>query len=107
VTGLPLTKRVFFKTLLQKGNRVQVPKLVRWEFKMEPAQALRVTVKPQEFVSSESFYAKMGADGRIKVPWLVLDLLRKRAEGGVSLTGQVLEVWIAPAEPSSGAVAKQ
>jgi hypothetical protein len=101
VTGLPLAGEVSFKTLLQKGNRVQVPRLVRWEFKMEPTQLLRVTVKPEEFYHSESFYAKMGRDGRIMVPWLVLDLLQKRAEGGESLTGQVLEVRIAPAEHSS------
>jgi hypothetical protein len=30
--------------VLQKGNRVQVPKLVRWEFKMEPGQVLKIEV---------------------------------------------------------------
>jgi len=34
--NLPLTEKVKFKTLLQHGNRIQVPKLVRWQFKMEP-----------------------------------------------------------------------
>jgi hypothetical protein len=98
VIALPLTKAVSFKTLLQKGNRVQVPKLVRWEFKMETTQVLRVTVKLSESWDSESFYARMGKDGRITVPWLVLDLLKKRADEGKSLTGHVLEVKIEPAE---------
>ena len=31
---MPLTERVKFKTVLQKGNRVQLPKLVRWEYKL-------------------------------------------------------------------------
>jgi hypothetical protein len=100
VIALPLTKAVSFKTLLQKGNRVQVPKLVRWQFKMEATQVLEVTVSVSAKYSaiSESFYARMGKDGRITVPWLVLDLLKKRADEGKSLTGHVLEVKIEPAE---------
>jgi hypothetical protein len=100
VIGLPLTEPVRFKTLLQKGNRVQVPKLVRWQFKMGTAQVLWVTVcvSAKYSIVEESFYARMGKDGRITVPWLVLDLLKKRADEGDSLTGHVLEVKIAPAE---------
>jgi hypothetical protein len=43
----------------------------------------------------------MGADGRITVPWLALSLLQERVNAGKSLTGQVLEVKIEPAERSS------
>jgi hypothetical protein len=42
--GMPPTQKVSFKTVLQKGNRVQVPKLVRWQFKMDTQQVLKVTV---------------------------------------------------------------
>jgi hypothetical protein len=41
---VPLTERVSFKAVLQKGNRVQVPKLVRWRFKLETSQVLKATV---------------------------------------------------------------
>jgi hypothetical protein len=41
---LPLDQRVVFKTMLQKQNRLQVPKLVRWEYKLESSEVLRVTV---------------------------------------------------------------
>ena len=105
--SLPLTEAVSFKTLLQKGNRVQVPKLVRWQFKMETTQVLKVTVKPSESFESESFYARMSGDGRITVPWLALVLLQKRANAGKSLTGYVLEVKIEPAERSSRSMTKQ
>jgi len=37
---MPLTEKVTFKTLLQKGNRLQVPELIRWQFKMESNQIL-------------------------------------------------------------------
>ena len=108
--SLPLTEAVSFKTLLQKGNRVQVPKLVRWQFKMETTQVLKVTVKVEtsEFSSVlESFYARMGGDVRFTVPWLALVLLQKRANAGKSLVGYVLEVTIEPAEGSGRSMTKQ
>ena len=40
---LPLTQRVSFKTVLQKQNRLQVPKPVRWQHKLESSEVLRVT----------------------------------------------------------------
>lgn len=97
---MPLTEAVEFKTRLQKGNRVQVPRLVRWRFKLEPSEVLRITVTVglRWSNASESFYGRMGKDGRITVPLLVLDLLEKKADTGEGLTGQVLEVRIAPAE---------
>ena len=101
---------VSFKALLQKGNRVQVPKLVRWEFKLEPAQVLRVSVKVEtsQFASVlESFYGRISRDGRITVPLLTLVLLRQRGKIDVDLVGRVFEVKIEPAEGSSRSVMKQ
>jgi hypothetical protein len=106
---VPLAEAVSFKTLLQRGNRVQVPRLVRWQFKLEPEQVLRVTVevKVSEYASaSERFFGRMSGDGRITVPKLVLALLRKRAKGSKSLAGHVFEVTIQPAEGSSRSTAE-
>jgi hypothetical protein len=46
-TVMPLTEKITFKTTLQKGNRIQVPKLIRWQFKLEPTQTLKVGVIAQ------------------------------------------------------------
>jgi hypothetical protein len=108
--GLPLTGVVSFNALLQKGNRVQVPKLVRWQFKLEATQVLRVTVKVEtsHFTSaSESFYARMSRDGRITVPLLTLALLQKRRDMDEGLVGCVFEVKIEPAEGSNRSIVKQ
>ena len=87
---MPLTQKVSFKTVLQKGNRVQVPKVVRWQFKMESEQVLKVTVNALNVWSGwETFYARMGKDGRITLPKLTRELLRGREQ---SLTGYVMEV---------------
>jgi hypothetical protein len=44
---MPLTVKVTFETLLEKGNRLQIPKLIQWQFKMEQNQVLRVGVSPK------------------------------------------------------------
>lgn len=95
---MPLVGSVSFKAVLQRGNRFQVPKLVRWEFKLEPAQVLKVKVTPVgAHGESESFYGRMTSGGRITVPKLALDLLEKRTVGGKSLVGYVMDVQLQPA----------
>jgi bifunctional DNA-binding transcriptional regulator/antitoxin component of YhaV-PrlF toxin-antitoxin module len=78
---MPLTQKVSFKTVLQRGNRVQVPKLVRWQFKMDTEQVLKVAVNAVKVWSGgQFFYAKMGKDGRISLPKLQRELLRGRKQ---------------------------
>jgi len=56
---VPLTERVSFKTRLQKGNRFQVSKYVRWRYKLESDQTLQVTVSIIEIWSaSQVFFCK-------------------------------------------------
>ena len=93
---MPLTRKVSFKTVLQKGNRVQVPKALRWQFKMDTEQVLKVSVHAVNVWSGwEIFYAKMGRDGRITIPKLQRELLRDKEK---SLAGYVMEVILEPAE---------
>jgi hypothetical protein len=74
---MPLTRRVTFRALLQGGNRVQVPKLIRWEFKMATDQTLNVGLHCLSTWSGyQSFFARMGKDGRIFIPKLVLASFR-------------------------------
>ena len=57
---LHLTEFVGFKVKFQGGNRVQVPRLIRWQFKLESPQVLRVKVKlVGAIVSLEEFFARM------------------------------------------------
>jgi hypothetical protein len=92
---LPLTRAVEFKAVLQKGNRFQVPRLVRWEFKLEPDQVLRVRVESAEGYYREYFFGRMTRDGRIKVPKITLGLLQDKFDVK-SLVGCVLYVQLAP-----------
>jgi DNA-binding transcriptional regulator/RsmH inhibitor MraZ len=76
---MPLTVRVNFVTVLEKGNRLQVPKLIRWQFKMEHPQVLSVRVSLKRLLGvNDCFYAKMDKQGRILVPKLTLALVAMR-----------------------------
>jgi hypothetical protein len=92
---LPLSRRVNFKTALKKRNLLQVPKIIRCKFKMETNEVLKVTVNVAGlFANTEIFWAKMGKDGRIEVPNLLLALLKHDEP---SLEGSVMEVTLEPA----------
>ena len=95
---MSLTEAVSFKTVLQRENRVQVPRQIRWHYKLEPTQVLKVTVDAiGSFSAIESFYATMRNDGRITITELTLKLLQNRTREKQSLTGAVMEVCLEPA----------
>jgi len=95
---VPLTERMDFKATLQKGNRVQLPKLVRWRFKLETSQILKVTVTAVNvFGGWETFYGKMDKSGRLTIPKLALKQIQSRRRELQSLTGTIMEVRVEPA----------
>ena len=85
-----------FKAVLQRGNRVQVPRLLRWQYRMESSQVLSVEVRNMESFGTEKFLGRMLKDGRLTIPKLTLELLGGGEES--SLVGAVLEVTLEPAE---------
>ena len=90
-----LTEKVSFKTVLQRGNRLQVPRLVRWRFKMDSEQVLKVGVTAVDLWTGwQSFYARMGRDGRITIPKLTRELLQGEKR---NLAGYILDVTLEPA----------
>ena len=94
---LPLTERVEFQTALQRGNRVQVPKLVRWKFKLESNQVLKVAVLATGVIGGwETFYACMDKSGRITVPKMIQNELLKTAPFSQNLIGTAMRVRLAP-----------
>jgi bifunctional DNA-binding transcriptional regulator/antitoxin component of YhaV-PrlF toxin-antitoxin module len=61
---------------MQRGGRFQVPKLIRWEFKLESTQFLDVSVRfDGSWRTLQRFFAQMRKDGRITIPKLVQQLL--------------------------------
>ena len=93
---MPLTIKVSFETVLEKGKRVQIPKLIRWQFKMEQNQVLRVRVSPRHLWGrSECFYARMDKQGRILIPRLTLALMANKENP--NLEGYVFDVSLEPA----------
>ena len=90
---MPLTEKVTFKRPLECCNKVQIPKVIRWQFKLEPDQVLHVGIhglgRDWEF-----FYARMGKDGRIFIPKAVLFEAHGKIE---NLAGYLVEITLEPA----------
>jgi len=71
--------------------------LVRWQFKLEPSQVLKVEVRVVGMVGTrEDFLARMSRDGRITVPKLIAELLTD--EDQENLVGYVFEITLEPVE---------
>jgi hypothetical protein len=86
---MPLTKKVTFQSTIQKNNKIQTPKLIRWQFKLEPDQVLRIGINAVDSGRGwQFFYAKMMKDGRIRIPRLTLLILQGQKP---SLTGYLLD----------------
>jgi hypothetical protein len=91
---MPLTRKVTFNKKLEKGQRVQIPMMIRWEFKMEPDQVLKVGITfPNKFKGWQFFYAKMEKAGKIFIPKMILAPWQEEKN---DLAGLVAEVTIEP-----------
>jgi bifunctional DNA-binding transcriptional regulator/antitoxin component of YhaV-PrlF toxin-antitoxin module len=72
---VPSTKSVEFLARLQVQNRIQIPVEIRQRFKLEPGKFFKAEVQPVEDVIDETFYAKLKPDGRITIPWEIVQVL--------------------------------
>ena len=72
---------------------MQVPKIIRLQFKLEPNQVLRVEIGGLGG-RSIIFYAGMGKDGRIFIPKAVLFAAHGKEE---NLAGQLVDISLEPA----------
>jgi len=95
---LPLTQVVEFKTRLQKGNRIQVPRLIRWQFKLEPDQVLKIEISSAScfVMGRETFYGQMNKDGRITIPYLTREIIRKHLRDQSTINNILLQVRLNP-----------
>ena len=91
---MPLTSKVSFKRILEKGNRVQVPKKIRWQFKLDPNQILKVGFSvPDQFRGWQFFYAKMENAGKIFIPKEILSIWLDEKN---NLPGCIVEITLEP-----------
>ncbi len=84
---LRLKEKVSFLARLQVENRIQIPVEVRWRYKLEPGQILRLEIYPMNGFNSEEFFARLQLGGRINVPWEAVWALELKH-------GEMLRVWL-------------
>ena len=93
---MPLTTKVSFETLLEIGNKLQIPKLIQGQFTIEQNQVLKVSVAPKRLCGgSKCFYAKMDKQGRILIPKLTLSMMANKENP--HLEGYIFDVTLEPA----------
>jgi hypothetical protein len=91
---MPLTEKVAFKARLQSGNRVQIPKYVRWAYKLEPKQILKTTLQAiYGWTSAQTYLTRPTKDGRIVVPNLIAQLVVPNQTNKGTF---VVQVWLEP-----------
>ncbi|MDH5687335.1 MAG: hypothetical protein OEZ48_05705 [Candidatus Bathyarchaeota archaeon] len=83
---MPLTEIERFPAKLQRRNRIQVPLMVRWRYRLKMGEMLRVGVRSPVSLASEVFYGRLIGGGRITVPKLVVDLLEIEPGDVVNVT---------------------
>jgi heme/copper-type cytochrome/quinol oxidase subunit 2 len=92
---MPLSEKVTFTAALQSRSTIQIPKSVRWRFKLETGQLLKVGVNFLGLHRGwQFFYGKMRKDGRLAIPKMVIVLFQIESK---SLAGCALEVMLEPA----------
>jgi len=90
---LPISENTWIHAKLLSENRVQIPVLVRWKFKLEPGEVLKVKVSPMRSHESETFFARLQKGGRITVPTQVAIFLELKP-------GDVMEVGLLAEKPA-------
>ena len=80
-----------FHTRLQKQMRIQIPRLLRWKYKLDPGDVMRVQVTNKDSHDSQQFLAKMQQGGRITVPKTTAELLNLKLHQLVKIV-----LWLPP-----------
>ena len=93
---MPLTRSVSFKAVIGKGNRIQIPTLIRWEFKLEPTQLLTISVRHFSPLIQETFFAKMNKDGRITIPKINAEIIKTHLPKETTLNQYAFEIKLSP-----------
>ena len=83
---MPLSHSEEFLARLQKSNRIQIPVLIRWKHKLEVNELLRVDANNDEEGLSQSFYVKLGSDGRFVIPKINIEKLEVKPKDVLEIT---------------------
>jgi hypothetical protein len=91
---MTLTRKITFRGMLQIGDRVQIPNAIRWEFKLESDQLLKIGFSvPNNFRGWQFYFAKMEKAGRISIPEAILSQWEQER---ASLSGCIVEITLEP-----------
>jgi hypothetical protein len=89
-----LERKISFKNVLKSG-RITVPKLYRWQYKIETNQVLKITINLEDdWNNKQVFLGKIRKDGLLTIPKAVQSRLKRK---DLNLKGSNMEVTLEPA----------
>ena len=91
---MPLTQKITLRMAIQKECRLQIPRVVRSEFKIERGQVLKVSINALNLGKGwQIFYARVLNEGRLTISKIVVSQLQSEIE---NLTGRIFEIILEP-----------
>ncbi len=84
---MPLEKEENFLAKLQKGNRIQIPVVIRGMHKLKANEILGIEARStKDAAYYRDFYAKVSNDGRFVIPKIIVEKLELKIKGIVEIT---------------------
>ena len=62
-----------FIARVQKNNRLQIPVLIRWKYKLKIGIIMKARIFKSGEMDSYRFHARLGKSGRITIPKIVVE----------------------------------
>jgi len=82
-----------FHARVQRHMRVQIPRLIRWRYKLIPGQVFQAGLERSGSYGDEQFWVQMQKGGRFAIPKLVAEVLELEPHDLVKVT-----LWLPKAE---------
>jgi len=84
---MPLEKEEVFLAKLQKGNRIQIPVVIRGMHKLRVNEILGIEVRStKDMLDYRDFYAMVSNDGRFVIPKIIVEKLELEIKDMVEIT---------------------
>ncbi len=64
-----------FHAKVQKALRLQVPRVLRWKYKLEAGMVLRVQVEKVDTCKSHTYLTRLQCSGRISIPKIAAEIV--------------------------------
>ena len=81
-----------FHVRVQKALRLQVPRVLRWKYKLEAGMVFRVQVEKVDTCKSHTYLTRLQRSGRISIPKIAAEIIELKPGDLVRVAVWLLKV---------------